>query len=89
MNTLKTMIISAIAVLTISFTALTASASDANAGGWKKHYYGHNHYYGYNYGYKYKRGYYGKKFYKRGHFKFKKFNKGRKFRRNFRRNFRR
>ena len=89
MNTLKTMIISAIAVLTISFTALTASASDANAGGWKKHYYGHNHYYSHNYGYKYKRGYYGKKFYKRGHFKFKKFNKGRKFRRNFRRNFRR
>jgi Spy/CpxP family protein refolding chaperone len=87
MNTLKTMIVSALAVLTISFTALTASASDASAGGWKKGF-GHKHYYGYNYGHKYNRGYYGHKFY-RGHFKFKKFKKGRKFRRNVRRKFRR
>ena len=86
MNTLKTMIVSAIAVLTISFTALTASASDASAGGWKKGY-GHKHYYGYNYGYKYNHGYYGHKYYN-GYYKFKKFKKGRKFRSKFKRKFR-
>jgi|GEM_PF-6174055 len=90
MNTLKTMIVTAIAILTISFTALTASATGASAGGWKKNYYGgHNHYNSYNYGSKYHNGHNRNyKLKKRGHYKFKRFNKGRKFGRNFRRKFR-
>ncbi len=56
MNTIRKTTLSALAIATISLTALGAGASDANAGGWKKfkkfHHFHHRAYhYNYDYGY--------------------------------------
>lgn len=54
MSLLKKSALTAVAIATISMAALGAGATDASAGGWKKHkHFKHfyNHHYAYDYGY--------------------------------------
>lgn len=55
MTLLKKTALTAITITAISFAALGAGATDANAGGWKKHKHFHHwaKHYAYDYGYHY------------------------------------